>query len=45
MKLEEAHSDTGRVGDTQRVFLRAGNLNPTPPLRWKVYGDPYAITT
>lgn len=41
MKLEEAHSDTSRVDDAQRVFLRAGNLSP--PLRWKVYGDPYAI--
>jgi chitosanase len=43
MKLEEAHSDTSRVDDAQRVFLRAGNLNLTPPLRWKVYGDPYVI--
>lgn len=43
MKREEAHSDTGRVDDAQRVFLRAGNLNLTPPLRWKVYGDLYVI--
>jgi len=44
MKLEEAHSDTSRVDDAQRVFLRAGNLNLTPPLHLKVYGDPYTIS-
>lgn len=44
MKLEEAHSDTSRVDDAQRVFLRAGNLNLTPLLHWKVYGDPYTIS-
>jgi hypothetical protein len=27
----------------QRVFLRAGNLSPTPLIRWRVYGDPYVI--
>jgi len=43
MKLEEAHSDTSRVDDAQRVFLRAGNLNLRPPLRWEAYGDPYVI--
>lgn len=44
MELEDAHSDTSRVDDAQRVFLRAGNLNLTPPLHWSVYGDAYAIT-
>ncbi len=45
MDKEEAHSDTSRVDDAQRVFLRAGNLSLTPPLRWHVYGDPYEIAT
>ena len=43
MKTEEAHSDTSRVDTEQRVFLNAGNLALNPPLRWKVYGDPYSI--
>ncbi|MEN3537352.1 chitosanase [Microbispora sp. ZYX-F-249] len=43
MKTEEAHSDTSRVDTAQRVFLRNGNLDLDPPLRWKVYGDPYEI--
>ncbi|WP_433355165.1 chitosanase [Microtetraspora malaysiensis] len=43
MKTEEAHSDTSRVDTAQRVFLKAGNLDLDPPLRWKVYGDSYSI--
>lgn len=43
MKTEEAHADTSRVDDAQRVFLKAGDLNLDPPLDWKVYGDPYHI--
>ncbi len=43
MRAEEAHEDTSRVDDAQRVFLRAGNLDLTPPLRWKTYGDSYSI--
>jgi chitosanase len=43
MKREEAHSDTSRVDTEQRVFLKNGNLDFTPPLSWKVYGDPYTI--
>jgi chitosanase len=43
MNKEEAHSDTTRVSTAQRVFLDAGNLALQPPLRWKVYGDPYEI--
>jgi len=43
MKTEEAHSDTGRVDTAQRVFLKVGNLDLNPPLKWKVYGDSYAI--
>ncbi len=43
MKTEEAHSDTSRVDTEQRVFLKDGNLRLDPPLRWKVYGDPYEI--
>ncbi|MDN3358755.1 chitosanase [Actinomadura sp. DC4] len=43
MKREEAHSDTTRVDTEQRVFLNNGNLDFTPPLTWKVYGDSYTI--
>ncbi|MFJ6215443.1 chitosanase [Streptomyces sp. NPDC092296] len=45
MKREEAHSDTTRVDTEQRVFLQAGNLDLDPPLKWKVYGDSYSITS
>ena len=43
MKTEEAHSDTSRVDTEQRVFLTNRNFDLSPPLRWKVYGDPYEI--
>ena len=44
MKTEEGHADTSRVDTMQRVFVRStGNLNLTPPLHFKVYGDAYAI--
>ncbi len=43
MKTEEAHADTSRIDDAQRVFLKAGNLNLDPPLEWKTYGDVYRI--
>ncbi|CAN5274894.1 chitosanase CsnA [soil metagenome] len=43
METEEAHSDTSRVDTAQRVFLRAGNLTLSLPLRWAVYGDEYSI--
>lgn len=43
MKHEEAHSDTSRVDTEQRVFLDNGNFELQPPLKWKVYGDPYEI--
>ncbi|MBO4275374.1 chitosanase, partial [Microbispora triticiradicis] len=43
MRTEEAHADTSRVDTAQRVFLRNGNLDLDPPLRWKVYGDAYEI--
>jgi len=45
MNKEEAHSDTSRVDDAQRVFLDAGNLDLDPPLRWHVYRDPFEILT
>jgi chitosanase len=45
MKQEEAHSDTSRVDTEQRTFLNEGNLGLEPPLRWKVYGDPYEINS
>lgn len=43
MKTEEAHADTSRIDNAQRVFLAAGNLNLDPPLVWKTYGDTYRI--
>ncbi|MFI6599629.1 chitosanase [Nonomuraea sp. NPDC050536] len=43
MKQEEAHADTSRVDTEQRVFLKNGNLDLDPPLKWKVYGDSYTI--
>ncbi|WNI16754.1 chitosanase [Actinacidiphila sp. ITFR-21] len=45
MKTEDAHDDTSRVDTEQRVFLKAGNLNLDPPLKWKTYGDSYQILT
>jgi chitosanase len=43
MRTEEAHDDTSRVSTAQRVFLRDGNLDLLPPLRWSVYGDEFEI--
>lgn len=43
MRKEAAHSDLSRIEDEQRRFLRAGNLNLRPPLRWSTYGDRYQI--
>jgi len=43
MKAEEAHSDTSRVDTAQRPFLKAGNLDLDPPLRWKMYGESFKI--
>ncbi|MFH8382242.1 chitosanase [Kitasatospora sp. NPDC018058] len=43
MKKEAAHSDTSRVDTEQLVFLSAKNFDLNPPLKWKVYGDSYAI--
>jgi chitosanase len=43
MKEEEAHSDTSRVDTAQRPWLRAGNLDLDPPLRWKMYGEDFRI--
>lgn len=43
MKTEAAHDDTSRVDTEQRVFVAQKNWNLDPPLRWKTYGDPYAI--
>jgi chitosanase len=45
MKQEEAHSDTSRVDTAQRVFLNAGNLDLTTPLKWKVYGESFSINS
>ena len=43
MKQEPAHSEVSRVETAQRVFLEKGNLDLDTPLKWKVYGDSYAI--
>jgi chitosanase len=43
MKREQGHSDTSRIDDAQRRFLREGNLGLDPPLVWHVYGDRYEI--
>jgi chitosanase len=43
MKQEEAHSDVTRVETAQPVSLREGDLDLGTPLKWKVYGDSYAI--
>lgn len=43
MRKEAAHSDLSRIESEQRRFLREGNLNLLPPLRWSTYGDHYAI--
>ncbi|MFE6868281.1 chitosanase [Kitasatospora sp. NPDC057692] len=45
MKKEEAHADTSRVDTEQLVFLNAKNFDLNPPLKWKVYGDSYAINS
>ncbi|MFJ5231516.1 chitosanase [Kitasatospora sp. NPDC088391] len=45
MKQEEAHADTSRVDTEQRVFLTNKNFDLNPPLKWKVYGDPYQINS
>ena len=45
MQQEEAHSDTSRVDTAQRVFLKAGNFDLNTPLKWKVYGDSFAINS
>jgi chitosanase len=45
MLTEAAHDDTSRVDTEQRVFLKAGNLNLDPPLKWRTYGDSYTITS
>jgi len=45
MKTEAAHSDTSRVDTEQRVFLNNRNFDLNPPLSWKVYGDPYTISS
>ncbi|QKV91734.1 chitosanase [Streptomyces sp. NA02950] len=45
MQTEEAHSDTSRVDTEQRKFLNEKNFDLSPPLKWKVYGDPYEINS
>ncbi|MDQ1653633.1 MAG: chitosanase [Cryptosporangiaceae bacterium] len=43
MRADDAHIDVSRIETAQRVFLKDGNVDLTPPLRWKVYGQSFAI--
>ncbi|MGZ4493559.1 MAG: chitosanase [Nocardioides sp.] len=43
MKSDAAHTDTSRIDDEQRRFLRERNLGLRPPLVWHTYGDRYQI--
>jgi len=43
MRTEAAHQNVDRVETAQRVFLRAGNLDLAPPLKWSMYGDHFLI--
>jgi chitosanase len=43
MRSEQGHTDTSRVDTMQRKFLREGNMNLEPPLRFAVYGDSFVI--
>jgi len=43
MWTEAAHQNVDRVETAQRVFLRAGNLDLAPPLKWSMYGDQFSI--
>jgi chitosanase len=43
MKRERGHSDTSRIDDEQRLFLRQHKLALRPPLVWHTYGDRYEI--
>jgi chitosanase len=43
MRREAAHADVSRIETEQRVFLREGDLDLIPPLRWSTYGDRYVI--
>lgn len=45
MKAEIGHSDTSRIDDMQRKFVREGKFDLEPPLEWSVYGDRYRITS
>jgi chitosanase len=45
MRKEKAHEDVTRIEKAQRRFLREGNLDLAPPLRWSVYGDRYEVLT
>jgi chitosanase len=45
MRKEAAHEDVTRIEKAQRRFLREGNLDLKPPLRWSVYGDRYEVLT
>ncbi|GGR71832.1 chitosanase [Streptomyces humidus] len=41
MLIRHPGIDTSRVDTAQRRFLREGNLDLRPPLRWQVYGETF----
>jgi chitosanase len=45
MQQEDAHSETDRVDYEQRPFLKAGNFDLDPPLKWKMYGESFSINS
>jgi chitosanase len=45
MKREPAHEETDRVDYAQRPFLKAGNFDLNPPLRWTMYGESFSINS
>ncbi|WP_245970458.1 chitosanase [Streptomyces rishiriensis] len=44
MLIRHPGVDTSRVDTTQRRFLREGNLDLRPPLRWQVYGETFQVS-
>jgi chitosanase len=45
MSKESAHRNVSRIDDAQLAFLQSGNTGLNLPLNWKMYGDPFSITS
>jgi len=45
MSKEAEHRDVSRIDDAQQAFLNAGNFDLSLPLSWKMYGDPFTVTS